>query len=232
MIILKKLLNVFLTLIILVGIMSTATLAVMATETESDPDTSSVVSDVSSEPVSSVESETESDTSSTESESEESSITSDESEVKPPKNDNSSSDSSNTSGVIDFNTSSEEEVSIPSGTNDANTSFSGNDAQTGNKYSTFIDESTGGTLTGGGDDYIDDKPIDDDDHFVDENVIMFKNSIGRVIWIPILFTLLAVGALIYINVIYPKNMGFVKSSTQSNGRGSNNRNRSRNTKRR
>ena len=213
----KKLLNVFLTLIILVGIMSTATLAVMATETESDPDTSSVVSDVSSEPVSSVESETESDTSSTESESEESSITSDESEVKPPKNDN---------------TSSEEEVSIPSGTNDANTSFSGNDAQTGNKYSTFIDESTGGTLTGGGDDYIDDKPIDDDDHFVDENVTMFKNSIGRVIWIPILFTLLAVGALIYINVIYPKNMGFVKSSTQSNGRGSNNRNRSRNTKRR
>ena len=199
----KKVLQAVFVAIICIGVMSTAFLLTFAIEDETSSDVSSD-GEILSSSVSS---------SSPDSSDIQSDVSSDESQVS--SEDTSTESSKVSSGSSDgdqneSNTSSQSQTSSSSSTvNHATTSIvHGNDAGTGGKYSTFIDESTGGEVIAN--EEADEEITEDEsdfDHFIDKNVTALRSTILRIIWIPILFILLAAAALVYVNIIYPKKMG-------------------------
>ena len=56
------------------------------------------------------------------------------------------------------------------------------------------------------DEYVDEEEIiDEEEHFyIDDNVRKMGSVIAKVIWIPILFAVLAIAGLVYVNVFYPR----------------------------
>lgn len=228
----QKLLSII-TITVCLILMAAAAVTAVATGTDENGSESSSSQNTQTEPSSS-SSATESDGNETESSSSAQSSSQESSSSESSSQESSSAQSSNESSK---ESSSKEEASEPDEDEDEDedeTSSSGTSSRKpitsvgAGDGKTFISE-TGSEIAEGnsGDVSIpgdtagtdpDGEISPDDEHFEGE-ATTFASSIYKVIWIPILISLLCIGGLIYINLIWSKQHGLSKGVFNSSGKG-------------
>ncbi len=212
----KNFLTVILTTVLVCVLAVSVFSAGFVSAVEGDPVQSSDVSGVSSEESDSSNDSTSSDTSSDETASGDTS--SDGTTSGDASSDESTSSDETTSG--EENTSSDQTASGEENTSsDTTSSQRPITSQGAGGGSTFIDEfgSIVDVTVPSGEDGetendVTEEEIDEGEHFVSENISQMSAIIGKIIWIPILFVLLAIGGLVYVNVFYAKKYKKVDNS--------------------